>query len=113
MGNRRVNITFTEKEFEFISNKALLRNKTVWTLIQSDVNKMFSGIEVDAQSCDGSSKRIIKPIDIPDRLWRNIICASKKLGMTPTQLVYRIIIAPHLVEIATQGRLVAEVKSPD
>ena len=111
MAKNQVHLTFTQKELEFFNKKALLKKQTLWKLLQWEMNRVFTGCVVP-EECVGTDKKINKIIDIPNSIWRPIVCLSKQIGITPGQLVYRVIIAPYLVEIATEGRLVVEVKSP-
>ncbi len=114
MSKFQVCITFTEKEFAFLNKRAESKKKTLWTMLQSDINKSFGGLIVpDDKVCDGNKERVVKTIDIPQGIWPALLCVSKSLGISPGQLVYRVIVAPHLGEIIKEGSLVAEVGGSD
>ena len=109
-----VHITFTKSEFVFLSKKAALKNKTLWGLMQIEVSKAFEGFEVkEGVGCEGETERVCKVFSFPDRMWRSIVCLSKQMGLTPSQLVYRLVVAPYLGEIMKEKALAAKAKVSD
>ncbi len=83
-------------------------------MLQWDINKTFSRLELPVGAeCIGDKERVCKQIDLPDRLWRSIVCLSKNLGMTPSQLVYRVIVAPHLIDIIKENSFVTGISGGD
>lgn len=114
MEHTSICLTFTKREFEFFNKRALMKKKTLWVLLQSEIEKSFGGIEISIDNaCIGDKAKVVKPIKIPTRTWRTIVCLSSKLGLTPTQLVYRLIIAPYLSEIIKEYSLVAGVPASE
>lgn len=111
----RFSLTFSEKEFKHYENLALSKKRSWWQLLQADINKAFSGINVEeGEECvEGNKKRIIKTIEVPARVGRVIICLSKKLQIEPAALVYRLIISPHLMTIVKSKNLVVEFPPTD
>jgi len=100
MGANRVHITFTEAEFEYFSQRVGGKHKSLYTLLQSEITKSFGGYIVPEEVQEKVSKeRINKTIDVSDSTWDSIAYVANILGVSPSQLVYRVLIAPHLPEI--------------
>ncbi len=101
MGANRIHITFTRAEYEYFSQRAGDKDKSLYTLLQSEITRSFGGYIVpENQSCIESPKeRIDKTIDVSDTTWKSIECVCGLLNVSPSQLVYRVVIAPHLAEI--------------
>lgn len=112
MTRNSLTLTFTQKEHAFFIKRA--GKKTIRELLKHDINKALQGIEViENTECCGDDKRILLPVEFTLRTWKILKCVSTKLGITPAQLVYRVTIAPYLLEIIKEDSLVAEVKSVD
>ena len=100
---RQVNLTFTQEEHAYLSKLAESKNKKLWPMLQSDLNKILSGIAVQSDtSCSGDKKRINKSCSVPHHIWEPIYCLSQRMGVSPGQLIYAIAIAPHLPQIIKQ-----------
>jgi hypothetical protein len=110
MSKNQVCITLTQKELKYLDKRAFLKKKTLYKSLQADINRVIGGIEIKEDvACIGNNERINKTLDIPPRLWKIAVCLSTKLGITPGQLIYRLIVAPHLPEIIKEDSLEAEV----
>lgn len=108
MGKARVSLTLTKKEQEHMNKRALAKGKSLYKNVQSELNKIIGGIAInELSSCAGDKERCRQDIDLPPRLWKTVVCVSTKLGISPTQLVYGLIVAPHLLTIIKEGDVVA------
>lgn len=108
-----ISITFTKKEYEYFTKRALLKKRTVWASLQADTNKALQHIPESDGVCVGDKERIVKPIRLPNRLYRKVVCVSNFLGLSPAQLVYRIIIAPHIMDILNENIEAVSSGRPD
>jgi len=109
MDRYQVNITFTEVEFKYFTKRASVKGKTLWTLMQSEINKSFGALIVpEDKVCTGNKERHHRVFDIPPRIWKSVVCVANSLGLTPSQLIYRVIVAPHLSEIIKENAAAEE-----
>ena len=101
MANRSVCLSFTEEELEYFGSINAIKNRTMWALVQSEVNKAFENInDVPSEVPEQVSKvRKNMKVDFPNLPWRKIVYVSGKMNLTPTQFVSRLIHASHFMDI--------------
>lgn len=105
MSWNKIHLTFTTSELMFYEKRADFKKKSFSASIHDDIIKSFLGVEVyDNIQCIGKNEKISKSISIAPRQYKILVCIAKKLGILPGELVYRVIIAPHLLEIITSSR---------
>jgi hypothetical protein len=108
----KIHLTFTSKELLFYGRGKKRERRSFSELLHDDISSIFRGLEVDEGSeCSGLCGKVDKTVDIAPRQWKIICCAAAKLGMKPAELVYKVIIAPYLLEIIKEGLDGAEVRT--
>lgn len=110
----RFTLSFTQKEYEYHTKRASNKKQNIWSLIQQELNKTFASIQDldDATECSGIKKRKTIDIIIPYSLEKKIICVAKKIGLTPGQLIYRLLLAPHLLKIIEGNSIEHQEEEP-
>lgn len=101
----RVTVSLTAKEHEYHTKRGILKKQSLWVLIQDEMKKSFSKMKDPEEHvvCEGNRKRTTFALDLPSSMERRIVCLAKQLGMTPGQLIYRLLLAPHLPKIIEES----------
>lgn len=99
MGKNRVHLTFTAAELAFFTKRAKGRKKPMSASLQIDIANALIDFETGEGLCEGDKTRTDMCFDIQPRLWKILVCVSGRLGLKPGELVYRAVIAPHLIDI--------------
>lgn len=110
----KTTISFTEQEHSYHSKRGALKKQTLWVLLQDEITKAFKNLEEvsDQELLVIAKKRKPITITLPTSLEKKIIHLANNLSLTPSQLIYRLIYAPHLPNVISETTQPEPVEPP-